>query len=806
MNVSWRWLCGVAPGLEALSPDEAVDRLAMRGAPVDRAVDLAKGLDDVVVARVLSAEPHPNADRLTLCRVMGSDGEAPVVCGAPDVQAGACYPFAPVGAVLPGGFKIGRRKIRGQHSEGMLCSERELGLGGDHEGIMLLEGPHEAGAPFVEAMELDDLRLEVEVAPNRGDLLSHTGIARELHPQGHAGISLPEFPGSGSARPLEFSSAPAARAFGGSVAVLVEDPALCSRYVAVVIRGVAVGPSPLWLANRLRAAGARPVNNVVDATNYVMLELGQPLHAFDLARLVGPSISVGPARTGESLVTLDGRRRALEPGMLLIRDADGPVAVAGVMGGSDSQVTLQTTDVVLECAHFEPKRVRSARRALGMSTDASYRFERGVDPASTELAAARAAALIQAVAGGRVDAVADACPSPWKPPVVALRPSRIAKVLGVDFPKDAVVRLLEPLGYELEPEEDAAGALHVRVPGHRARDTLREADLIEEVARTHGYDAFPETLGPFRPGTAPGHPLFDLEDSLRGRLIAEGFSEAHTPALGPAEDGDVALLNPAAATEGFLRRDRLSGLVNHVERNMARGIRDVRLFEIGTAFAPAGAGQPPAESTRVAVVLAGAREPAHWSRPAEPFDVYDAARVLEIVAAEAHPNGRVGPAPRDAPVGPFALRRCFELVDESGEVVGRAGEIAKGRADLPPWAGVLLGAEATLPEQPPERPQAMARDLPDQPASQRDVAFFVPADVSAGRVLEATKAGGGRWVEHAEVFDVYEGDDVPAGMRSVAVRLRFRSRSRTLTDEEVERAFRRAVARAKEETGVQPRS
>ncbi len=812
MNVSWRWLCSVAPGLEEeLSPGDAMDRLAMRGAPVERAVDLAEGLQDVVVGRVLSAGPHPNADRLVLCRVAGPDGEVPVVCGAPNVQAGAFYPFAPVGAVLPGGFKIGRRKIRGEYSEGMLCSERELGLGTDHEGIMLLGGRQEVGASFAGAMGLDDLRLEVEVTPNRGDLLSHAGVARELHPRGDAGIVLPELPGGdsgeGGGRKAEalVSAAPAATASGGGVVVRIEDPALCPRYLAVVIRGLTVGPSPAWLANRLRAAGARPVNNVVDATNYVMLELGQPMHAFDLARLAGPSIVVGPARAGESLVTLDGRRRALDPRILSVRDAEGPVAVAGVMGGRDSEVASETTDVVLECALFDPKRVRAGRRILDMSTDASYRFERGVDPASAAVAAIRAADLVQAVAGGDVEAVLDACPSPWEPPVVALRPSRVAKVLGVHFAPEAVAGLLEPLGYEIEPREDDADALQVRVPGHRAHDTLREADLIEEVARAHGYDAFPETLQPFRIGTTPGHPLFDLEDALRARLAAEGFSEAHTPALCSAKDGDVAVLNPASATEGFLRRDRLSGLLGHLERNMARGLRNVRLFEIGTAFAPAGDGKPPAESARVAVLLAGARQPSHWSRPAEAFDVFDAARVLEIVAEETHPGGRLAQAPPGAETGAFAAGRCFELLDGAGEVVGRAGEVAADQVDVPPWAGVLVGAEAVLPERPPARPEATVRDLPDHPASQRDVAFLAPTGTPAGRVLEAARRGGGPLVEHAEVFDVYEGDDLPAGMRSVAVRLRFRARGRTLTEREVERAFRRAVARAKEETSVEPR-
>lgn len=935
MNVSWRWLQDVALGL-ALSPAEAAERLAMRGAPVERAVDLAAGLEDVVVGKVLSVRPHPNADRLMLCRVAGPDGEVSVVCGAPNVQADAFYPFAPVGATLPGGFKIGRRKIRGERSEGMLCSERELGLGSDHEGIMLLargDAPLVAGSAFAETAGLDDVRMEVEVTPNRGDLLSHVGVARELHPEGHAGVVLPDLPGAegappgdasrggsdlqapgppgqhlrrcaesdgrsgnagrdgeppsalrnedarsalpgaGGVRALRFSGDPGAPPPDAPLDVRIEDPALCSRYVAVLIRGVTVGPSPSWLANRLRAVGVRPVNNVVDATNYVMLEMGQPLHAFDLARLAGPSIAVGPARAGESITTLDGKDRDLTPDVLTIRDARGPVAVAGVMGGRDSEVSADTTDVVLECALFDPKSVRTGRRALAMSTEASFRFERGVDPASASRAAGRAARLICAVAGGDVAGPAlDACPAPWTAPVVSLRPARAAQVLGVEFAPDEIAGLLGPLGYEVRPgrrsgatpgehrdpgaatgdaggehgNPDAApdaaagedaplagpGALDVRVPGHRAHDTLREADLIEELARAHGYDAFPSDLGPYRPGAVPGDPRFELEDLLRATLAAEGLSEAHTPALGPKEDGDVAVLNPASATEGFLRRDCLSGLLRRTELNMSRGVRDVRLFEIGTAFAPAGEGAPPSESARAAAVLAGAREPGHWSCAPEPFDVYDAARLLEIVAAAAYPGGRVaeavaqggggdashggggrgadarGPAPgSEAPSAAlFEPGRVYELASATGEIVGRAGEVAAGGWDLPPWAGVLIGAEVVLPERPPRRAEATARDLPDQPASQRDVAFLAPPGTRAEQVLEAARTGGGRLVEHAEVFDVYEGDDLPPGARSVAVRLRFRARGRTLTDAEVDRAFERAVAKAKEETGVEPRS
>ncbi len=817
MKVSYRWVRDVAPGI-GIGPAEAMERLALRGAPVEDWVDLAEGLKDVVIGRVLEAGPHPNADRLTLCRVAGPDGEVPVVCGAPVVRVGAYYPFAPVGAVLPGGFRIGKRKIRGSYSEGMLCSERELELGEDHAGIMLLEGQYEVGAPFAASVGLDDVRMDVEVTPNRGDLLSHVGIARELHPEGHAGIALPPFPGGQGEFAASFARG-GGEASSAGCRILIEDPDLCSRYLGAVIRGVAVGPSPRWLADRLRAAGARPINNVVDATNYVMLELGQPLHAFDLDKLADATIVVGRARPGESLVTLDDEARAITPDMLMIRDAVRPVAIAGVMGGRDSEVSGQSTDILLECALFEPRQVRATRRALAMSTDASYRFERGVDPAAMEAAVLRAVSLILATSGGTLDGeIIDAHPRPWVPPVVGLRPTRASHVLGVDFTPDRVSKLLAPLGYAVE----AAGAdrLDVTVPGHRTYDTLREVDLIEEVARTHGYDAFPEVMSAARAGTVPDHPLFQLEDRLRGLLAANGISEAQTPALGPKRHGDVALLNPMSRDESHLRRDRLPGLLTHVERNMSRGVRDVRLFEIGTAFAPSE-NSTPIESSRVAVVLTGGRTPPHWSSRAEPFDVHDIAGVLGLIGREACPDAAVVPAggragvPGDGrarvPAGArgqqlFVPGRCYELVSGAGEVVGWGGQVRPELLDLPRWAGAVVGGEVVLPEVPAPKPDVTARDLPDQPAVQRDMAFLVPAGTAAGEVLDAARRAAGRLLETGDVFDVYEGEDLPPGTRSVALRLRFRARGRTLTDREVDKTCRRVVRTVKEKTGVEPRT
>lgn len=798
MNVSFKWLQDLAPGME-LTVDQATARLALRGAPVEETVPLAVGLEDIVVARVLEARKHPNADRLSLCRVEGPDGEVQVVCGAPVIEEGALYPFAPAGAVLPGDFRIEKRKIRGERSEGMLCSETELRLGDDGDGIMKLEGEHPIGTPLARALGLDDVRLDVEVTPNRGDMLSHMGVARELHPNGAGAVRLPPIPGAPDLDPPVEEGTSEVTSAG--VGIRIEEPDLCLRFLGAVIRGVRVAPSPPWLASRLRAAGARPINNVVDATNYVMLELGRPLHAYDLARLEGPDIVVRRARAGEEVRTLDGEDRSLTEDMLMICDAETPVGIAGVMGGEATEVTGDTEDVLLECALFEPKQIRATRRALGMSTDASYRFERGVDPDAGVAAILRAAEIVLATAGGSLDGeVMDVHPRPHEAPVVSLRPSRATHLLGIPFTKDRITELLEPLGYAVADGGD--DLLKVTVPGFRSYDTLREVDLIEEIARTHGYDAFPEALGPYRPGTVPDHPLFELEDALRRCLVGEGLTEAQTPSLGPVEHGDVPVQNPMSRQESHLRRDRLSGLFTHLERNLARGVRDVRLFEIGTAFA-AGGEDRPVETTRLAAVVTGARAPVHWSAPSEPFDIYDIAHLMDRVGRYLDPGAAV--VPTDGPAGPFDASASLSLVGKDGRILGRGGEVDPGRLDLPPWAGPVLAFEVVLPDEPEPGRGFTAEPPPTHPATRRDLAFLVPPTVPAGRVAEAVRSAGTELLESVEIFDLYEGDDLPDGMRSIAYALRFRARDRTLTDDEVDRVIDGVLERVKSDTGVEPR-
>ncbi len=810
MKVSYSWLQEVAPDLQA-PLEELVERAAMLGFPVEELRSLSEGLQDVVVANVLSVRPHPSADRLRLCRVDGGAGEVQVVCGAPNVDAGGWYPFAPVGASLPGGTRIGKAKLRGEVSEGMLCSERELGLGPGKDGLMVLPGPLRPGASLVESIGLDDFRLDVEVTANRGDLLSHEGIARELGPGGHVSLRLPPVPGEDGAalgvlEALRLATDPQ-EAAGGGVAVRIDAPALCARYLGLVVRGIRVGPSPPWLQSRIRAVGAKPINNVVDATNYALLELGQPLHAFDLAKVGGGRIVVRTARAGETIRTLDGVERALAPDMLAICDVERPVAVAGVMGGADSEVTEDTVDVLLECALFQPTSIRSTRKALGLSTDASYRFERGVDPEGMVRALLRAARVILATAGGSVEGpIADCAPRSFARSRVTLRAERVERVLGMRFEPETLTSLLTHLGFAVTNSGDAGGsALEVGIPGFRSYDVTREVDLIEEVARLHGYDRFPDEPRPFRTGTVPDHPLFCLEDELRDELTGWGFFEAQTPAFAP--EGEVEILNPVSADERFLRATLLPGLARGIEHNAARGNRDVRLFELGTAFRRGEPGAPPSESTHLALLMHGRRAAQHWSGEATPLDLWDLKGILGRVVGRLSGDGWVLSADRPTGETGGGLPDCatYFVYDGSGALVGAGGQMASDRLDLPPWAGEVWAAEVTLPAEPKARPVVAHQPVPAYPGVERDLAVLVPTGVRVDAVLGVARARGGEHLAELAVFDVYRNESMPPGDRSVAVRLRFRAADRTLRDDEVDEAVRSVVRALEEDLRVRVR-
>ncbi len=782
MNVSINWVSALLG--RDVDGQEAAELLSGRAAPVDSVRAVHGGLQSLVVGVVEQVGKHPNADRLTLCKVNDGRHVVDVVCGAPNVAAGRRYPYAPVGTTLPNGMRLDARKIRGIVSNGMLCSAKELELGPEHDGIMELATDAAAGTPLLDVLPVEDTLLEVDVTPNRPDLLCHKGIARELGAAFGLPVKLPSIEGA----PDE-SKAPRRVAGPGHVDgidVVIEDLEGCPRYIAAVIRGVNVVPSPMWLQARLLAIGARPINNIVDVTNYLLFELNQPLHAFDYHRLRGHRLEIRRARSGERLTTLDGQERALTTGMTMICDAEGPTAIGGVMGGADSEVTTETTDVVLECAYFDPKRIRETRKALRLTTEASYRFERGTDLQAMPEVVRRAVSMIRAVAGGReTEVAADVYPKPAAARTVFLRPERVAHVLGVALPREEIEQLLSSVGFTVAPKD---GRLAAQVPGWRP-DVVREVDLIEEVARLHGYDAFPVELRPFRPSAVPDDASEIVKRQLRAVLSGMGLYEARCLPLVPdGGPGAAGLLNPLSAEESFLRRRLLPGLVRSAEHNWANRVRDIRLFEIGATFRDRGA-ELPEESLRCAGVISGARVPPHWSDGRNTPD-YDAWDIKELLAEAAQVGGADGSIE--------ANDDGWVLVDTDGAQRGWAGPLS---ADSPAWAAPLYGFEFDLDVHDREAKQFTA--LPTTPPVERDLALVLPAGVTAREVTSAMRQLGGDLLERLTIFDLYQSEELRG--RSVAWRLVFRAPDRTLRDQEVDKIVERILGHIKEHFGVDRR-
>jgi phenylalanyl-tRNA synthetase beta chain len=537
----------------------------------------------------------------------------------------------------------------------------------------------------------------------------------------------------------------------------------------------------------------------------VLHELGQPLHAFDLARLTGGEIRVRSARGGERLRTLDGVDRELTDGMLVIADAERPVALAGVMGGEESEVTESTTQILLECALFDERLVRRTARGLGLSSDASYRFERGVDPELQPVAVRRVLDLIVSVAGGKVSPEGlDLRPAPHARPVVELRPARVERLLGVPISAEQIVALLHPIGFEAQPADAGTGGsaatLRVRVPGYRP-DVTREVDLVEEIARRRGYDSFAESLPAFRPGVVPEDPLVSRVRRVQEILAGWGALEARTVAFAPAAESRVPLLNPLSAEESHLRDELGPGLLRRLEHNWSRGVRDVRLYEVGSVFFP-GQGDRPREEVRVGVVLTGARRPPHWAEERTTWEIWDASGLLAELAA-AMGGGDISPA-ASPPSTLLAAGECFE-VREGEAVRGWGGRVGEKQVDAPAWAEPVFLLELVFPEDAPERVERTYRPLPEFPGSERDLALLVPDAVTAGAVERVIRQAGGELLRSVTPFDRYAGKGIPEGTTSVAWRLRFQRDDRTLTDAETDSALKRVLSALERKLDVRRR-
>lgn len=797
MNASYEWLRAFAPTTRSAS--ELADLLTMRCATVEEVQALREDLAPFVVARVVETARHPEADRLTVNKVDAGGPELlDVVCGAPNVEAGALYPFAPVGTVMPGGLTIERRKIRGAVSAGMLCSARELGLGQDHEGILKLDVDVPPGTPLLQALPVGDVRLVIDVLPNRPDLLSHLGLAREIAAAEGTQVVRPAELGGGAWASIEAIPA-RGEASGSGITVRVEDEEGCPRYMAAVVRGVTIGPSPDWLVQRLAAVGVRSINNVVDVTNYCLHAFGQPMHAFDLERL-GDTVVVRRGRPGERLVTLDGQDRAVPDDALVIADAGRPVAFAGIMGGRDTEVTEATRDILLEVAYFDPKRTRRTRRALGLSTDASQRFERGVDPEITALALAEAVSLLASLAGGRLDGRPLDVRVPDEPrPLVPLRTARVQQVLGIPVDADACERLLAPIGFTVEGREN--GALQVRAPSWRV-DATAEIDLVEEVARLYGYDVVPDDPQPSRPGTVPDSPLVPLSDRLRRVLSAEGLFEVRPlPFVPDPGEPAVRVRNPLAENEAYLRTSVLDTLARRAEYNLAHMQGNVRIFEIGPIFRPSVPGSRPFEEVHVALLVMGERRPPHFTEARPPaYDEWDAKGLAELLLREVYPTA----SPRLVAGEGMVLWRL-----EVGGV--QRGVVRRLELDAPVWASPAYGVELAIAQDTGEllpgvgAPAVRFRPLLAFPAAEFDLALLVPDRVPAAEVEEVMRRGLGDVLESVTLFDEFRGAGVPSGHRSLAWRLVLRHPERTLRDKEIEGRRSRLLKSLAQELDVHPR-
>jgi phenylalanyl-tRNA synthetase beta chain len=819
VNASYEWLKAFVP--TDATPGAVRDLLTAHMATVEELVPLRVDLAPIVIARVVEAGRHPDSDHLWLTKVDAGGGELlEVVCGAPNVTAGGLYPFAPVGTTMPSGIKIERRKIRGIVSNGMLCSAKELGLGENSDGILELDLDAEPGTRFLSAMPVGDMQLVIDVGPNRSDLQSHLGIARELAAIAGVAWHLPEIPGLGPAT-LAATVASGQGTTAGTD-VRVDDDTRTRRYMVAVVRGVKIGPSADWLVKRLASVGVRPINNVVDATNYVLHELGQPVHAFDLAKLSG-GVVVRRARAKEQIVTLDGVSRSLPAGAVVIADATRAHAAAGVMGGKDSEVTDATRDLLIEVASFDPKLTRSTRRALALSSDASFRFERGVDPAMTPVALDRVVRLIISLAGGSLaDAPLDLAGPAAKPLEITLRVARTTQVLGVEVPVEEIRRHLGAAGFGIVSH--SAREVRVRVPTWRT-DVHGEVDLIEEVARFHGYDRFPDEIRPYRPSTTRDDPMWGIAARVRRTLAGLGIHEARPmPFVAGADETHVRVGNPLSESEGYLRGSVLESLARRAEHNLSHRVGDVRLFEIGSVFGKATAAMP-VEELRVGIVLMGQRRPAHFSEPQPPnMDAWDAKAVADAVAHAGFPGTAES-------LVPAAGDQLWDIVVD-GKIIGSVGRLA---LDAPVWAAPAFGIEISLSEvvtvAPAPRGQhrymegagtvsltgvfalagvgtvsAKFKALPTMPVAEFDLALLVPQSLTVGAVERVIREAAGELLESLLLFDEYTGAGVSAGHRSLAWRLTFRHPERTLRDKEIDGRRTRILRALEEELNVRQRT
>ncbi len=787
-----------------MSPEELAHRLTMGGLEVEAVEYQGKGLDSIVVVEILEMKPHPGADKLMLCVVTDGEKNYDIVCGATNMKTGDKVALAKIGAHLPPGpkfpegLKIKKAKIRGELSEGMLCAENEIGIGQESDGILILPQATKVGESLIEELELDDVIFEIGITPNRPDCLSLTGVAREVAALSETTVKYPDLSVQESGDEIT-----------GLANVELLDSEKCPRYSCRVIKGVTIAPSPQWLKTRLESSDIRSINNVVDVTNYLLLELGQPLHAFDYNLLSDHKIIVRAAKQNETIETLDGVERKLTEDDLLICDAEKPVALAGVMGGATTEVSDSTTDILLESAYFDPVTVRKTSKSTGLRSESSYRFERGVDPNGIVNALDRASELIRELAGGEVaKGSIDEYPSVIEPGQARLSLERCNKMLGTDLDEKDITRLLKALG--IEHIETKAGEMLFQVPTYRV-DITREIDLIEEIGRLHGYNNIPTTL----PSVTMKTEIKPVNDRIKQRfksiLVSRGYYEVINYSFDDPQvlslfekSGTLNILNPLTTESSAMRTSLLPGLIRNAVLNLNHQAQDIKLFEIGKSYYPQDENSLPKEINKIAGAAAGRRSTEYWEK--DEVDFFDLKSVLEstfeslsIQKATKFENGHnYG----------FLHPGISAGIAVDGKDAGYIGEIhpdLRDKLDIPKRLYVFE-IDIDIISSSCEAHKPGFTLLPKFPSVRRDLALIVDAQTPVSGILEEIEKTGSNLIEDAQVFDVFTGSPVEEGKKSVAVSLQMRAADKTLTEEEINMAQEKTVRNLESALGAQLRT
>lgn len=782
MKISLNWIKDYI-NLDGISTEEIVEKLTMSGLEVEDYVDQNKKYSGIVVGLVKDVMKHPDADKLTVCTVFDGKTDLQVVCGAPNVKKGQNVAFAPIGSIIPkGNMEMKKVKIRGVESYGMICAEDELELSSDHSGIMILVDELTAGTAITDALKLNDVILDIAITPNRPDALSHIGVARDLSAIFNRELRIPK---------LDFLESQ--QDINKLAKVEIEDKINCPRYSAKVVTGLTIKESPEWLKNKLTKIGLRPINNVVDVTNFILHELGQPLHAFDLDQLANKKIIVKSLSEDLKFITLDSKERILPSGTMMICDGKREVAIAGVMGGENSEVTQSTKNILIESAYFNPTSIRRTSKKLQLSSDSSYRFERGTDPSNTVFASQRAAQLIASIAGGEVvKGVIDEYPVKLKQNEVKFRFARLKKLLGYEVQKAEVIRIFQKLGINLL--KDMGEALEVIVPSSRP-DIEREVDLIEEVARIAGYDKIP-VIEKVSITLHKRKDDFDLEDIIRESAVALGFNEMVNNPLVPESDAMVTgipieITNPQSQDMAFLRTSLLISALHVVSNNIKKGEKDIAVFEIGNIFEKLKDNLDSfsdfTEKKKLLLILTGKKQNRQWYSPEEEFDIFDLRGVISAFLSKFSLDNVLNDSYNSIQNKIYEYQFAINIKDSVFGIGGKLNKNILKTFDINQSVFSFECDLSILNQLSGQRRKF--NELLKYPKVYRDFAFLFDKSINYTSVKDFILKESGDILKYAELFDIFESNEIGEDKKSMAFNLEYYDFSRTLTDEEVEKDF-----------------